>query len=122
MSELKEEIHNVNHVTSKQRVIEQSALHTYLANKKKITPAKQITLSVSPAVQTSVKHSIIIQNKPVKKQPTIPDNTTIHAMNAHVLPAMQQALVLKSYSPSTIRTYINEAGVIPSNQTTSPGR
>lgn len=91
--------------------IEQSALHTYLADKKKTSPAKQITSSVNPAVQTNLKHSTIIQNKPVKKQPTIPGNTAIHAINAHVLPAMQQALILKSYSPSTIRTYINEVGV-----------
>ncbi|HYM93326.1 MAG TPA: tyrosine-type recombinase/integrase, partial [Chitinophagaceae bacterium] len=91
--------------------IEQYALHKYLADKKKTTTTKQITSSVNPAVRTSTKYSAIIQNKPVKKQPTIHDNAAIHAINAHVLPAMQQALILKSYSPSTIRTYINEVGV-----------
>lgn len=32
----------------------------------------------------------------------------IHAVNCHVLPLMRQTLVLKAYSPSTIRTYLNE--------------
>ena len=33
---------------------------------------------------------------------------TIHPVNAHVLPAMEQQLKLKAYSPSTIRTYLQE--------------
>jgi len=32
----------------------------------------------------------------------------IHAVNSHVLPVMKEQLVLKGYSPSTIRTYTNE--------------
>ena len=32
----------------------------------------------------------------------------IHAVNSHVLPAMQQTLILKAYSPSTIKTYLAE--------------
>lgn len=32
----------------------------------------------------------------------------IKAVNRHVLPAFKQQLVLKAYSPSTIRTYLNE--------------
>jgi integrase/recombinase XerD len=32
-------------------------------------------------------------------------------LNKHVLPAMKQQLVLKAYSPSTIKTYLNEMGV-----------
>lgn len=32
----------------------------------------------------------------------------IAPVNAHVLPALRQQLVLKAYSPSTIRTYVNE--------------
>ena len=91
--------------------LEQSALHKYLADKKKTIPTKHITSSANPVVQTSIKHSRIVLSKPVKKQPTIPDNTAIHTINAHILPAMQQTLILKSYSPSTIRTYINEVGV-----------
>jgi integrase/recombinase XerD len=33
------------------------------------------------------------------------------AVNRHVLPAMKQQLVLKGYSPSTIKTYLNEMAV-----------
>jgi integrase/recombinase XerD len=33
------------------------------------------------------------------------------AVNKHVLPAMKQHLVLKGYSPSTIKTYMNEMGI-----------
>jgi site-specific recombinase XerD len=32
----------------------------------------------------------------------------IHPVNAHILPILRQQLVLKAYSPSTIRTYMNE--------------
>lgn len=32
----------------------------------------------------------------------------VHAVNSDVLPRMKQQLILKSYSPSTIRTYLNE--------------
>lgn len=35
---------------------------------------------------------------------------SIHANNAHVLPAMKQQLQLKAYSASTIKTYLNEMG------------
>ncbi|PVD54017.1 hypothetical protein DC498_01090 [Terrimonas sp.] len=35
----------------------------------------------------------------------------INPVNRHVLPAMHQTLVLKAYSPSTIRTYLNEMSV-----------
>jgi site-specific recombinase XerD len=32
----------------------------------------------------------------------------IHPVNAHVLPLMRQQISLKAYSPSTLRTYLNE--------------
>ncbi|PVD49451.1 integrase [Terrimonas sp.] len=35
----------------------------------------------------------------------------INPVNRHVLPAMRQTLVLKAYSPSTIKTYLNEMSV-----------
>ncbi len=36
------------------------------------------------------------------------DDSSIHAINRHVLPAMRQVLKLKGYSLSTIKTYLNE--------------
>ncbi len=91
--------------------IEQSLLHQYLADKKKIIPTKQIKSFANPFKQTSITSLTNTQNIPVRKQPTTPAKTTIHPINAHILPAMRQALILKSYSSSTIRTYINEVGV-----------
>ena len=35
----------------------------------------------------------------------------IHPVNAHVIPALKQVLVLKAYSASTIKTYTNEVAV-----------
>jgi len=35
---------------------------------------------------------------------------TIHPVNAHVILLMRQHLLLKAYSPSTIKTYLNEMG------------
>lgn len=34
----------------------------------------------------------------------------IHPTNAHVLPDMREQMILKAYSPSTIKTYLNEVG------------
>ncbi len=83
--------------------IEQSALHQYLANKKKnnqfnsnIAPAQKIAKVNTPALQ---------------KISTVYKSGKIDPVNAHVIPAMQQHLKLKGYSPSTIKTYLNEAGV-----------
>lgn len=49
---------------------------------------------------------------PVTAAAKVPKTTTqpagVYAVNKHVLPAMQQQLQLKAYSPSTIKTYLNE--------------
>src|SRR5678816_3246614 len=49
----------------------------------------------------------------------------IHAVNSHVIPLMKQQMTLKAYSPSTIRTYLNEMiqllymlGEIPADELT----
>jgi site-specific recombinase XerD len=97
-------------------ILEQSALHQYLVNKKKtkkdiITlPSAQPTIKVKTIKPAVTRKNTIIQ-QPEKKDVIVYKTDTIHPVNAHILPAMQQALTLKSYSPSTIRTYLNEAGV-----------
>lgn len=84
--------------------IEQSALHQYLADKK----SKTIVITSVPANPIKkTEHSQVIK-KQITGFKTTPG---IHLVNAHILPAMQQVLTLKSYSPSTIRTYLNEVGV-----------
>ena len=83
--------------------IEQSALHEYLAAKKKkvLTPAKT-TATPKPATP------VMLLPKTSKKQVTVYKGGKIQAVNAHVIPAMEQHLKLKAYSPSTIKTYLGE--------------
>ena len=82
--------------------IDQSALHDYLAKKKKQlqvipAPAKQVSTANPPA---SVKW--------ISQKPAVYKKKRIAAINAHVLPEMEQYLKLKGYSPSTRRTYLQE--------------
>lgn len=85
--------------------IEPVQLSRYLEEKKKgqvsILPFEPI-----PSLSKSMKH---LQVSPGIHGPAI--THTIHSANAHVLPAMKQALVLKSYSASTIKTYLSEVAV-----------
>ena len=88
--------------------IEHSALHQYLANKKRISEKRTV-------VSLPVKKINIEISKPVKK--TVPrpiqqvKEGKIYPANEHVLPDIEQQLKLKGYSPSTIKTYLNEVGV-----------
>ena len=84
-------------------IIEQSALYQYLAGKKKKEGGAKST--GQHAVE---KRSPLPQKKRIAGSKT---NSDIHPVNAHVLPALQQHLILKSYSASTIKTYTNEVGV-----------
>ncbi|MEP7277410.1 MAG: tyrosine-type recombinase/integrase [Bacteroidota bacterium] len=66
-------------------------------------------------INTAVAQEQVVQEKvlePVKKQVVITPLPAgkITAVNKHILPALKQQLVLKAYSPSTIRTYLNEVG------------
>ena len=95
--------------------LEQSELRDYLVAKNKdvridLTSVKENATKANPAVP--VKHVPVVSNQPAKEAGMmIYKGGKIHPVNAHVLPAMEQALILKSYSPSTIKTYINEVGV-----------
>ena len=90
-------------------VIEQQELHKYLAAKKIKEPTP-----VSPTPINEKKLPVTVIKKPapatnwVNKQVTIYKGGSIHKINGHVLPAMQQHLKLKAYSPSTIKTYLGE--------------
>ena len=93
-------------------VIEQSALHQYLTNKK--AGKQKIISNIPPPKAGIIKKTVAvpvkipITNKPVNNKLSIYKTGRIQAINAHVLPAMQQQLKLKAYSPSTTKTYINE--------------
>jgi len=71
-------------------------LHDYLSNKKNTSAPANKSLPAVVATQW------------VSKPVSIYKSISIHPVNAHVLPALQQHLKLKAYSPSTIRTYVNE--------------
>jgi site-specific recombinase XerD len=95
--------------------IEHAALYQYLEEKKK--PEKNVIPlpTAQPAIKLKTDKPGVILKKTIIRQTVKKDigskKDTIHLVNAHILPAMQQALILKSYSPSTIKTYLNEVGV-----------
>jgi len=53
------------------------------------------------------KTALIVSPKQPEKKP-VNEKRQIHPVNAHVLPAMEQYLVLKAYSKSTLHTYLGE--------------
>lgn len=53
-------------------------------------------------------------------QATIKPSVHKFQANSHVLPAMKQALVLKAYSPTTIKTYLNEVSQFLQSLKTHP--
>ena len=88
--------------------IEQSALHTYLVDKKKKGHHKEpVTTARSQTVTT--KQPLVVEKKVVmasrawvNKQVTNYKAQRIQTVNAHVLPAMQQILKLKAYMENPV--------------------
>ena len=79
--------------------IDQSLLYKYLSEKKKkesyATKPAAIAKPIVSIIKTPAHDIAYKQGK-------------IHAVNAHILPLMEERLKLKAYSPSTIRTYLSE--------------
>jgi len=73
---------------------------------KKHLDAKKKT-ATTPVAKTIVKAIQVLPATQIKSQ-DLKIQATIAIINKHVLPAMHQQLKLKAYSPSTIRTYLNE--------------
>ena len=91
--------------------IEQTELHDYLVAKNKKKTAAP-TLISNTIKQPATVAKIIVAKRPVLKKEIINyKGGEINPVNAHVLPAMHQTLILKSYSASTIKTYTNEVGI-----------
>src|ERR1043166_8278807 len=82
--------------------INQEALHQYLAEK------KNKAISTKPAFPKTSSPVQLTNNKVLVQHESVQNNDQIHSVNTHVLPVMKQQLKLKAYSPSTIKTYINE--------------
>lgn len=76
--------------------IDTSPLKSYLDKKKPFTPV-EINKTAAAA-----KETVTVKPFPVAKP------AKIDPVNLHVLPAFKQQLVLKAYSQSTIKTYLNE--------------
>ena len=96
---------------------EQSALHQYLSEKKKEPPTTAPVSTAASKPVTGISASVPPGEKKESFQKTIKNKSkrgspsgSIYTVNAHILPAMEQRLKLKSYSASTIRTYLNEVG------------
>ena len=96
--------------------IDQSALYDYLTAKKN---TKNETVSL-PALQQATKTNKAkppekrintVIHQAVNKNAGVHKYGNIHPVNTHILPAMKQVLILKAYSQSTIKTYMNEMGV-----------
>ncbi len=71
---------------------------------------KRFGINIIPTITGSTK----AQEKPVKAVVSIANtnrNNNIYPCNSHVLPAMEQLLILKGYSPNTRRTYLAEVSV-----------
>ncbi len=75
-------------------VLHTDELKTWLQQKKKVRTAPS-GAGIHPAVPVTTS---------VKKT----DRFRISAVNKHILPQMEQELKLKAFSPSTIKTYLNE--------------
>jgi len=83
-------------------VVDTSFLKKQLEEKKKSKNTGVISLVHSD-------NGIVIQS-PQKISANSNPHETIHPANAHVILLMRQHLLLKAYSPSTIKTYLNEMG------------
>lgn len=80
-------------------ILQIDELKKYLLERKKKVPAVPLAVSVIPAAKQSIQR---IPAQHVKQ------TVTISKQNAEALQKFQQQMVLKSYSPSTIKTYTNE--------------
>lgn len=78
-------------------------VHKDAANKKPASGVISKTLSPVPAKGPSQDHGQWKRDNTPK--------SAIHACNAHILPALEQRLKLRGYSPHTIRVYSSEVAV-----------
>ena len=103
--------------------IEDDALKAYLQKKKQgsapngVAVAGNLTNPVNVQGEASPATAFVINKlvaarkisgaEPVKTK-ALPAAVKIAAVNSHVLPALKQTLTLKAYSPSSVKTYMNE--------------
>lgn len=83
--------------------VEQHELRQYLEDKKENKEQPLPSPPAKPEVTLP-----IVTGEPEQRPAPLPPRGRIHEVNAHVLPLMKERLLLKAYSPSTVRTYLNE--------------
>jgi len=83
-----------------------TALKTYLAEKKKNASTVAMVREQTDAVKANKTFSR--QNTQTAKPTAIKNTPEIQQVNLQVMATMRQQLILKAYSPSTIKTYLNE--------------
>ncbi len=98
----KENYERLTQLLKGKAIIENGELRKYLQMKKKTSASKPGNKPVDePPLQMHTNTG------PVFK-PAVSTHGTVHNVNKHVLAVMKQSLVLKAYSSSTIKTYLNE--------------
>jgi site-specific recombinase XerD len=97
--------------------IDNTALHQYLANKKKDNnkspepPVLQQRHGEREQNAAFLSKQAVVNNQGLQvKRGNVPVEK-IHPVNAHVIPDMEQRLRLRGYSASTRKTYLNEVSV-----------
>jgi integrase/recombinase XerD len=91
----------VNRIFANIARIDSSHLRQYLINRRK----SELSDNLNQGPGTTAKNNSYKRNESQALQEIHPE---ISPVNAHVMPAMLQQLQLKSYSGSTIKTYMNE--------------
>lgn len=108
----KENYNKIYHAIKELATIDNTKLFKFLEEKK-----REVTVVAPVSIQPQKKKEAVPvkaawrHDKDTQPKPILAAGGKIYAVNAHVLPAMEQYLRLKAYSASTIRTYLNEVGV-----------
>lgn len=104
----KENYNKVHHAIKELAVIDNTALYQFLAEKKKVSntarPVNHLPVQQKESLPVKRQHWLNTLKQPVLAGSSV----KINAVNAHVLPAMEQYLRLKAYSASTRKTYLSE--------------
>jgi site-specific recombinase XerD len=92
--------------------IQNYELYQYLENrnKKSMPLLKTKSPSLPNGLHNKKSPVALIKLQPAKHVTSSNHVPPIHTNNSAVLPGMKQTLKLKGYSPSTIKTYLNEMG------------
>jgi integrase/recombinase XerD len=90
--------------------IDDALLRSYLTERKKTTTPVAVPLPQKPAAVSINQPSVPLKTTRVKQPFNTKQTVAVQAVNMHVTAAMRQQLILKAYSPSTIKTYLNEMG------------